>query len=66
MTKEQKYEETFGVKPVNIESETESYVCPKFIGFGVDISCNAQSCRKCKEGFWKSEYKEPKKEGKES
>lgn len=63
VTNEQKYEEVFGVKPVNIEAETESYACPKFIGFGISISCNAQSCEKCKEDFWKSEYKSPKKEG---
>lgn len=63
VTNEQKYEEVFGVKPVNIEAETESYVCPKFIGFGVGISCNAQSsCGECKEKFWRSEYKPPKKE----
>ena len=61
VTYEQKYEETFGVKPVHTESEIKCYLCPKLAGIGIDINCNAQSCRKCKEGFWKSEYKEPKK-----
>lgn len=61
VTYEQKYEETFGVKPVDTTSENKSLACPKDIGFGIDINCSAQSCEKCTEKFWGSEYREPKK-----
>ena len=60
LTYEQKYEETFGVKPLQIDKCTKNYLCPKHAGFDIGINCNAQSCEKCKEEFWKSEYKEPK------
>ena len=63
ITNEQKYEETFGVKPLQIDKCTKNYLCPKHAGFDIGINCNAQSCEECKEDFWQSEYKEPKKEG---
>lgn len=63
VTYEQKYEEIFGVKPLQIDKCTKNYLCPKHAGFDIGINCNAQSCEKCKEGFWNSEYKEPVKEG---
>lgn len=63
VTYEQKYEETFGVKPLHIDRCTKIYLCPKHAGFDIGINCNAQSCETCKEKFWHSEYKEPKKEG---
>lgn len=64
VTYEQKYEETFGVKPKNPLGDT---LCPHFAGF-VNVKCekNTIGCKKCKEDFWHSEYKEPKKEGEES
>lgn len=64
VTYEQKYEETFGVKPKNPFGDT---LCPHFAGF-VDVKCekNTTGCKKCKEEFWGSEYVEPKKEGEES
>lgn len=58
-----KYKEVFGVEPVHTESEIKCFLCPKHAGFYLNINCNAQSCEKCKEDFWHSEYKEPKREG---
>lgn len=63
VTMRDKYKEVFGVEPVHTQSEIKCLLCPKLAGFGIDINCNAQSCEKCKEEFWQSEYKEPKKEG---
>ena len=63
VTYEQKYEKTFGVKPLHIDQCKKVYLCPKHAGFDIGINCNAQSCERCKEKFWHSEYREPKKEG---
>ena len=63
VTYEQKYEETFGVKPLQIDRCTKNYLCPKHAGFDISINCNAQSCEKCKQDFWSAEYKPPVKEG---
>lgn len=58
VTYEQKYEETFGVKPKNLFGDM---LCPHFAGF-VDVKCekSIKGCAKCKEGFWGAEYKPPK------
>ena len=66
VTYEQKYEETFGVKPRKVsisEIVTNDYSCPKGAGFCVNIDCQDIQCSRCKEEFWKSEYKLPEKEG---
>ena len=64
VTYEQKYEETFGVKPV---TEHGDYYCPCMTGYKcphIDTNTLKSSvgCEDCKEQFWKSEYKLPKKE----
>ena len=61
VTYEQKYEEVFGIKP----KCRDVYVCPRFVGF-LNYECPNHACEKCKEEFWNSEYKEPKKEDEES
>lgn len=59
VTMADKYKEVFGVEPKNERGE---YVCPAWAGF--DICDKEAICSKgCNEAFWKSEYKEPKKEG---
>ena len=66
VTNEQKYKEDWGVEPRN---ETGVLCCPKYMGLLKDLSkCHPISgeCEKCKEDFWNSEYKKPKKEGEES
>ena len=63
VTMADKYKEVFGVEPVHTESEIKCYLCPKFAGLGADIKCTVQTCENCKEDFWDSEYKPPKKEG---
>jgi len=62
VTYEQKYEETFGVKPINASGE---HICPSYLGFKpCKYLCgNGSPCTKCAKDFWHSEYKEPKKEG---
>lgn len=60
VTYEQKYEETFGVKP---KDKCGDYACPRCVGF---LNCECRSdhdCERCKSEFWNSEYKPPKKEG---
>ena len=60
VTYEQKYEETFGVKPKN---KYDEYLCPHNAGFTGLNKCESESsCAECKKNFWESEYKEPKKE----
>ena len=63
VTMKDKFNEVFGVEPVHTESEIKCYLCPKFAGLGADIKCTVQTCENCKEDFWDSEYKPPKKEG---
>ena len=60
VTYEQKYEETFGVEP---KDKVGDYACPRCVGF-LNCECRPDhDCEKCKEEFWNSEYREPKKEG---
>ena len=66
VTNEQKYEETFGVKPIKLDTHGIAhgeYNCPKSAGFNIGTDCFGVKCEVCKEKFWKSEYKEPKREG---
>ena len=60
ITYEQKYEDTFGVKPKN---KYDEYLCPNNAGFRLNDCESESSCAECKKNFWESEYKEPKKEG---
>ena len=63
VTNEDKYKEDWGVEPRN---EKGVLCCPKYMGLLKDLSkCHPISgeCEKCKEEFWNSEYREPKKEG---
>ena len=57
------FKEAFGVEPKN---DCGTLICPHFVGF-VDVECvygvGYKDCKKCKEQFWHSEYREPKKEG---
>lgn len=63
VTVRDKFKEAFGVEPKN---ECGTLICPHFVGF-VDVECvygvGYKDCKKCKEKFWNSEYREPKKEG---
>ena len=66
VTYEQKYEETFGVEPRKVSISgivTADYSCPKGAGFCANIDCQDIQCSRCKEDFWKSEYKLPEKGG---
>lgn len=58
-TYEDKYVETFGVRPVNEDGE---YVCPSIAGFGkiTEKLCSSVICDECCKTFWKSEYIPPK------
>lgn len=63
ITNEDKYKEDWGVEPRN---EKGVLCCPKYMGLLKDLSkCHPISgeCEACKEQFWYSEYREPKKEG---
>lgn len=65
VTYEQKYEETFGVKPV---TEYGDYYCPCIAGYKcphADLSTlkSSAECEDCEKQFWGSEYREPEKEG---
>jgi len=63
VTYKQKYVETFGVKPLNTDSD---YICPRNLGFHDYMNgceCMDVTCEECAKDFWHSEYKEPKKEG---
>ena len=61
ITYEQKYEETFGVKPID---KSGMYVCPAKAGLTeCEYTLFDKSCEECAKEFWKSEYKEAKKEG---
>ena len=56
VTYEQKYEETFGVKPRALNGNIP---CPRNMGF--KIKCETiGACGKCTNEFWNSEYKPPK------
>ena len=56
VTYEQKYEETFGVKPRALNGNIP---CPRNMGF--KIKCETiGACGKCANEFWNSEYKPPK------
>lgn len=59
VTYEDKYVETFGVRPVNEDGE---YLCPSIAGFAniVDGDCSSLFCDDCCEKFWKSKYIPPK------
>ena len=57
-TNEQKYEETFGVKPITARG---TYLCPSNAGWFRVVNCS-KPCSECAPNFWKSEYKPPKKE----
>lgn len=66
-TYEQKYEETFGIRPITADGH---YFCPHIVGYEckynlsiMEESVHNATCKECKEGFWQSEYKPPKKEG---
>ena len=62
VTYEQKYEETFGVKPFKIDTlgnVSREYTCPKGAGFNIDVVCRDITCKSCKEKFWRSEYEPP-------
>ena len=63
-TYEDKYEETFGRKPI---TQYGQYFCPKITvaGYrcphdGTEILISDARCKECKEKFWKSEYVPPK------
>ena len=60
-TNEDKFKEDWGNKPSSIGG---IYLCPSYFGFDkckkpFGVSCG-KACEKCKEKFWKSEYKPPK------
>ena len=56
VTYEQKYEETFGVKPRTVNGNLP---CPRNVGF--NCKCvKIGACGKCTNEFWGSEYKPPK------
>lgn len=64
VTNEQKYEETFGIRPVTADGH---YYCPHIVGYEckynlsiMDESVENVTCKECKEKFWQSEYKPPK------
>ena len=59
VTYEQKYEETFGVKPI---SDSGEYVCPWYLGLKPCnyAGGNGSPCAKCAKDFWQSEYRPPK------
>ena len=55
-----KYKEVFGVEP---KLNNGTYLCPRYLGFN-EVKCESGAyCEHCKDKFWHSEYKEPKKEG---
>lgn len=63
VTNEDKFKKDWGCEPKSIGG---IYLCPSYFGFDkctnpFGESCD-QICDKCKEKFWKSEYKEPKRE----
>jgi len=66
-TNEDKFIEVFGHKPSSIGGV---YLCPSYFGFDECTKpfgeSHGQACDKCKERFWKSEYKDPKREENES
>lgn len=62
VTYEDKYEEAFGVKPVD---EHREYVCPSNVGFTECVDCGVIDCDECAEKFWTSEYIPPKQKKKE-
>lgn len=63
VTMKDKYKEVFGVEP---KGKSGASVCPRAVGFD-DVECKiGGGCEDCRNEFWQSEYKEPKKEGEES
>ncbi len=60
VTMADKYKEVLGVEPK--EKGGDGYICPHFAGFA-NVECRDKSCEVCKDEFWNSEYKPPKKEG---
>ena len=63
VTMADKYKEVFGFEP---KTECGAFICPHFVGFAYVECVNGEiykDCKKCKNEFWNSEYKEPKKEG---
>lgn len=71
VTMADKYKEVFGVEPKMAEKQEHDdwafYMCPKNAGFLVNVVCEGSlfstACVECKQKFWQSAYKEPKKEG---
>ena len=61
VTMEEKFEETFGTKPID-PTGNDGMCCPRRLGFNVPSCSPSRSCYNCKNAFWGSEYKEPKKE----
>ena len=59
ITRADKYREVFGVEP----KCDNNYACPRRVGFIATECGEGHACEKCKDEFWNSEYKEPKKEG---
>lgn len=60
VTMKDKYKEVFGVEP---KGKSGASVCPRSVGFD-DVECKiGGGCEDCRNEFWQSEYKEPKKEG---
>ena len=60
ITMADKYKEVFGVEP---KGKSGASVCPRSVGFD-DVECKiGGGCEDCRNEFWHSEYKEPKKEG---
>lgn len=70
VTMADKYKEVFGVEPKMAEKQEHDdwafYMCPKNAGFLVNVVCEGSlfstACVECKQKFWQSAYKEPKKE----
>ena len=59
ITYEDKYEETFGVKPLDTFGD---YICPHKAGFHDYMNgceCMGETCEECAKDFWQSEYIEP-------
>ena len=59
VTMADKYKEVFGVEP---KGKSGASVCPRSVGFD-DVECKiGGGCEDCRNEFWHSEYKPPKRE----